>query len=43
MTRKDQILRMAELGVTPSFFAAHTFFWGIGMRASSWGLSVLPI
>lgn len=28
MTRKDQILRMAELGVTPSFFAAHTFFWG---------------
>ena len=28
MTRKDQILRMADLGVTPSFFAAHTFFWG---------------
>ena len=28
MTRKDQIDRMAALGVTPSFFAAHTFFWG---------------
>ena len=28
MTRKDQIARMAALGVTPSFFSAHTFFWG---------------
>jgi predicted amidohydrolase YtcJ len=28
MSRKDQIERMAALGVTPSFFAAHTFFWG---------------
>lgn len=28
MAREDQIQRMAELGVTPSFFAAHTFFWG---------------
>lgn len=28
MTRKDQVMRMAELGVTPSFFAAHTYFWG---------------
>jgi len=28
MTRKDQIDRMADLGVTPSFFSAHTFFWG---------------
>lgn len=28
MTRKDQVVRMAELGVTPSFFAAHTYFWG---------------
>ena len=28
MTRKDQIERMAELGVTPSFFSAHTYYWG---------------
>ena len=28
MTRKDQIDRMARLGVTPSFFSAHTFYWG---------------
>ena len=28
MTRNDQIARMAALGVTPSFFSAHTFFWG---------------
>ena len=28
MAREDQIRRMAELGVTPSFFAAHTWFWG---------------
>ena len=28
MTRKDQIDRMAELGVTPSFFSAHTYYWG---------------
>ena len=28
MTRKDQIERMALLGVTPSFFSAHTYYWG---------------
>jgi predicted amidohydrolase YtcJ len=28
MARKDQIQRMAELGVTPSFFSAHTWYWG---------------
>ena len=28
MTREDQIARMAELGVTPSFFSAHTYYWG---------------
>lgn len=28
MTRRDQIDRMAALGVTPSFFSAHTYFWG---------------
>ena len=28
MTREDQIVRMAELGVTPSFFSAHTYYWG---------------
>ncbi|HSG54016.1 MAG TPA: amidohydrolase, partial [Paracoccaceae bacterium] len=28
MARHDQIERMAELGVTPSFFSAHTWYWG---------------
>ena len=28
MTRKDQIVRMAKMGVTPSFFSAHTYYWG---------------
>ncbi len=28
MTRDDQLERMARLGVTPSFFALHTYYWG---------------
>jgi predicted amidohydrolase YtcJ len=28
MAREDQIQRMAQLGVTPSFFSAHVYFWG---------------
>jgi len=28
MAREDQVARMRELGVTPSFFTAHTYFWG---------------
>ena len=28
MAREDQIARMRELGVTPSFFTAHTWYWG---------------
>ncbi|MED5263202.1 MAG: amidohydrolase [Myxococcota bacterium] len=28
MTRDDQLDRMAELGVIPSFFVLHTFYWG---------------
>lgn len=28
MTRDDQLDRMAELGVVPSFFSLHTFYWG---------------
>ncbi|MCP4843001.1 MAG: amidohydrolase family protein, partial [Halieaceae bacterium] len=28
MAREDQIARMAALGVTPSFFTAHTWYWG---------------
>lgn len=28
MTRRDQLDRMKELNVTPSFFSAHTYFWG---------------
>jgi len=28
MTRPDQLDRMLELGVTPSFYVAHTYYWG---------------
>ena len=28
MAREDQLDRMQELGVTPSFFVQHTFYWG---------------
>ena len=28
MAREDQVARMKALGVTPSFFTAHTFYWG---------------
>ena len=28
MAREDQLDRMAELGVSPSFFVSHTYFWG---------------
>jgi hypothetical protein len=28
MTRDDQLDRMAELGVIPSFFSLHTYYWG---------------
>ena len=28
MARQDQIARMKDLGVTPSFFSAHTYYWG---------------
>lgn len=28
MSRQDQIQRMAQLGVTPSFFSSHTYYWG---------------
>ena len=28
MTRRDQLDRMRDLNVTPSFFSAHTYFWG---------------
>ena len=28
MAREDQIQRMQALGVTPSFFSAHTWYWG---------------
>lgn len=26
--REDQLDRMVQLGITPSFFVSHTFFWG---------------
>ncbi|MDZ4852701.1 MAG: amidohydrolase [Pirellulaceae bacterium] len=26
--REDQLVRMRELGVTPSFFVAHVYYWG---------------
>mgnify|MGYP001824026316 FL=1 len=28
MAREDQVARMKALGVTPSFFSAHTWYWG---------------
>ncbi len=28
MAREDQVARMKDLGVTPSFFTAHTWYWG---------------
>jgi hypothetical protein len=28
LARPDQVERMVALGVVPSFFSAHTFFWG---------------
>jgi len=28
MAREDQIARMKDLGITPSFFTAHTWYWG---------------
>ncbi len=28
MSRKDQVARMKALGITPSFFSAHTWYWG---------------
>lgn len=28
MARQDQLERMRDLGVTPSFFSAHTYYWG---------------
>jgi len=37
VTRPDQIPRIAELGIVPSFFAPHTFFWGDWHRDSVLG------
>lgn len=28
MARNDQLDKMKELGITPSFFTAHTYYWG---------------
>lgn len=33
MTREDQLDRMQALGVIPSFFSLHTFYWGDRHRA----------
>jgi predicted amidohydrolase YtcJ len=33
MTRDDQLDRMKALGVIPSFFSLHTFYWGDRHRA----------
>jgi hypothetical protein len=35
--RADQVARMKALGVLPTFFAAHTFYWGDYHRESSLG------
>ncbi|NIP16362.1 MAG: amidohydrolase family protein, partial [Pseudomonadales bacterium] len=36
--REDQLDRMAELGVVPSYFSAHTFYWGDWHRDSVLGV-----
>ena len=36
--RDDQLDRMAKLGITPSFFVSHTFFWGDWHRDETLGL-----
>ena len=43
MIRKDQVDAMAELGIVPSFFTAHTFYWGdwhvsetVGPERAAW-------
>jgi predicted amidohydrolase YtcJ len=28
MTREDQLDAYKELGITPSFFVSHTYYWG---------------
>lgn len=35
--REDQLDDMAELGIIPSFFSAHTFYWGDWHRDSVFG------
>lgn len=35
--RDDQLDRMAELGMTPSFFVGHTFYWGDWHREETLG------
>jgi len=37
MAREDQLERMLALGITPSFFAAHTYYWGDQHRDVSIG------
>jgi hypothetical protein len=37
MIRHDQVYAMAELGIVPSFFTAHTFFWGDWHRTETVG------
>ena len=34
LTREDQLDAMARLGIVPSYFAAHPFFWGDWHRRS---------
>ncbi|MCZ6887030.1 MAG: amidohydrolase, partial [Gammaproteobacteria bacterium] len=36
--REDQLDRMAALGIIPSYFSAHTFFWGDWHRDSVLGI-----
>jgi len=35
--REDQLDKMVELGIIPSFFVAHTFYWGDWQRDSTLG------
>ena len=42
VTRPDQIGELARLGIVPSFFSAHTFFWGDWHRDSVLGPGRAP-
>ena len=37
--REDQLDAMKELGIIPSFFGMHTYYWGTGIAIRCWAPS----